>query len=118
VECLGILSFKRKVFFPKANSPGCLNLCPYVDEDPRVREVLKSGEGICLTLSSIVNRPLDLSLNSLNVRLCVLGILLSVFACSSFLECNVTIEKNQSHRLSKCLNADSATTERYIPKAR
>ncbi|KAL6519617.1 hypothetical protein OROMI_032865 [Orobanche minor] len=61
--------FIRKVFFPKANSSGCLNLCPYVDEDPRVREVLKSGEGICLTLSSIVNRPLDLSLNSLNVRL-------------------------------------------------
>lgn len=44
-----------------------------MDEDPRVREVLKSGEGICLTLSTIVNRPLDLSLNSLNVRLCVLG---------------------------------------------
>jgi hypothetical protein len=50
-----------------------------VDEDPRVREVLKSGEGICLTLSYIGNRPMDLSLNSLNVRL---GILLSVFASS------------------------------------
>lgn len=44
-----------------------------MDEDPRVREVLKSGEGICLTLSYIGYRPLDLSPNSLNVRLCVLG---------------------------------------------
>lgn len=56
----------------------------------RVREVLKRGKGICLTLSYIVNRPLDLSLNSLNVRLCVLGILLSVFACSVRLSSNVT----------------------------
>ena len=30
--------------------------------------MVKSGEGICLTLSYIVNRPLDLSRNSLNVR--------------------------------------------------
>ena len=77
----------------------------YVDEDQR-EEFVKERQGHMsdLTLSYIVNRPMG-SLSECTTG-CAGHPAKCVF-CSSFLECNVKIEKNQSHRLSKCMNADA-----------